>query len=108
MYTCRTHTFDHIAAVALYMISHQITDVMTGQTLQSMLVIIYRHHRHTLHSTGRDGEPRRHISTCQRDAKEKADKQKKHRRDGRIKQLTARADWFSRRLRLVSWSCQLL
>lgn len=47
------------------MISHHIADVMIGQTLWSIFVIIYND---TLHSTGRDGEPlatSRHVSVLQ-------------------------------------------
>lgn len=37
--TCTAHLYNHITALVLYMISHHLT----GQTLQSMLVIIYIH-----------------------------------------------------------------
>lgn len=99
--TCRTHLCYHITAVTLYMISHHITDIMIGQTLQSMLVIIYKRHRHTLHWTGGDEEPlaaSQLVSMLQ----QKSRQTEKHRRDGRVTQLTARkliglvggCDWF--------------
>lgn len=71
--TCRTHY--HIAALVLYMISHHTTDIMIGQTLQSMLVIIYRRHQHVSLDRQRWRAPR-HISTRQHVATKKADEQR--------------------------------
>lgn len=85
--TRRSHLCYHIAAVTLYMISHHITGVMIGQTLQ-----VYAYNLQTLlthfTSTGRDGEAPRHISTGQRVATEKQTDRKHI--DGRVTQLTNR------------------
>lgn len=82
-----TLLFDHITVLALYMISHHITDIMIGSTLPSMLVIIYTRHQHTSLGRQRWRAPR-HISTRRRVVTQKQTN-RKHRRDGRITQLTA-------------------
>lgn len=69
--------------------------MMIGQTLQSMLVILYRRHQHTLHSTGREGEP---LAASRLDGvlQQKSRQTEKHRHDGRITQLTGlRVDWIA-------------
>ncbi len=59
------------------MISHHITDIMIGRTLQSMLVIIYRRHQHA--SLDRQAEvesPSPHLDPSACCDKKNADKQK--------------------------------
>lgn len=74
--TCRTHAYYHITEVALL---YDIPSYhMIGQTLQSMLVIIY--------IDTRSRAPSPHLDLC---CDKKADKQKKHKtRWHRITQLT--------------------
>lgn len=105
--TCRTHLYYHIAALGLYMISHHITDIMIGQTLQSMLVIIYRGHQHASLDRQRWRAPSPHLDSsacCDR----KADKQKTQTRWQNHTADGLRVDWVGWRLGLVSWSCQFL
>lgn len=91
--TCRTRLCYHITAAALYMISHHITDIMIGQTLQSMLVIIYRRHRtHASLDRRRWRAPRRistrqHVATKKQTNRKTQTRWQSHTADG------PRVDW---------------
>ena len=74
--TCRAHLYYHITASALYMISHHITNIMIGWTLQSMLVILYRRHQHASLDRQRWRAPSPHLDSSACCDKIKADKQK--------------------------------
>lgn len=60
------------------MISHHLADIMTGETLESMFVIIYRRHqkRFTRQAEMESASPHLDSSVCCDDEKKKADKQK--------------------------------
>lgn len=98
-----THLYYHITALALYMISHHITDVMIGRALQSKLII----YNDTLHLTGWDGEPldtSRHVSALQ----QKSRPTEKHRRDGRVTHSWRPESWLGWRFVIrFDGSCQL-
>lgn len=80
--TCRTHLYYHIAADTLYMISHHITDIMTGTTLQSTFSS-YRNCRHAWTGTRkwryralRRTLTRQHVATAKKKKKKKEKKTK--------------------------------